>query len=105
MIKNVAYRARTDRQTQGQTDKKVKSEGPIYKILSNDILCFKTVIISGPIKINLLATEHYDICITKLCKHMNAKVTVNSCDSAQVYKNILWYRYVKRDSSLANMII
>ena len=39
VIKTVAYRARTDRQTQGQTDRKVKSEGP--KILSNDIFYFK----------------------------------------------------------------
>ena len=44
--KTVAYRARTDRQTQAQTDKKVKTEGP--RILSNDIFYFRTVIIGGP---------------------------------------------------------
>ena len=37
----------TDRQTQGWTDKSLKTEGPM--ILSNDIFYFKTVIIGGPI--------------------------------------------------------
>ena len=50
VIKTVAYRTRTDTQTQGQT-KKVKTEEPI--ILSNYIFYFKTVmIIGGPINDN-----------------------------------------------------
>ena len=49
VIKTVAYRARTDRQTQARIDKKVKTEGPM--ILSNDTFYFKTVmIIGGPIR-------------------------------------------------------
>ena len=52
VIKTVAYRARTDRQTRHMahvtwTDKSLKTEGP--KILSNYIFYFKTVIIAGPI--------------------------------------------------------
>ena len=42
-IKTVTYRARTD----GQTDRKVKTEG--LNILSNDIFYFKTVTNDGPI--------------------------------------------------------
>ena len=47
MIKTVAYSLRTDRQTDGRTDKSLKTEGPM--ILSIDIFYFKTVIIGGPI--------------------------------------------------------
>ena len=46
VIKTVAYSLRTDRHTQGQTDRNVKTEGP--KIFSNDIFYFKTAIIGGP---------------------------------------------------------
>ena len=45
VIKTLAYRARTDRHTHGQTKVK-KTEGP--KILSNYIFYFKNVIIGGP---------------------------------------------------------
>ena len=41
-----------DRQTHGQTDRKVKYERP--KILSNDIFFFKIDIIGGPISCNFL---------------------------------------------------
>ena len=51
VIKTLAYRANTDRQTDRQThtrtDKSLITEGP--KILSNDIFYFRTVIIGGPI--------------------------------------------------------
>ena len=47
MIKILAYRVDTDRQTDIQTDRKVKTEGP--NILSNNIFYFKTVIVGGPI--------------------------------------------------------
>ena len=51
VIKTVAYRARTDRQTEARTDKKVKTEGPI--ILSNDIFYFKNMMIIGGSIINI----------------------------------------------------
>ena len=68
VIKTVAYRAWTDRQTDRQThgtwtDKRLKTEGP--KILSNYMFYFKTVIIGGPIicRVNLsdrvCAVKHY----------------------------------------------
>ena len=41
MFKTVAYRVDTDRRTDIQTDRKVKTEGP--KILSDDIFYFKTI--------------------------------------------------------------
>ena len=47
MIKTVAYSLRTDRHTHTETDKSLKTEGPM--ILSIDIFYFKTVIIGGPI--------------------------------------------------------
>ena len=63
MIKAVAYRANTDRQTDRHTDtwtyKSLKTEGP--KILSNYIFYFKTVIIGGPII--LLFTYTNMLCI------------------------------------------
>ena len=40
--------SQTDRQKHGQTDRKVKTEGPKNE-LSNDIFYFKTVIIGGPV--------------------------------------------------------
>ena len=50
VIKTVAYRARTDTQT--DTDRqKVKTEGP--KILSNDIFYFNTVMIIGGVLIGI----------------------------------------------------
>ena len=50
VIKTLAYRVDTDRQTETRTEKKKKkkSEGP--NILPNDIFYFKTVISGGPIK-------------------------------------------------------
>ena len=48
VIKTLAYRVWTDRQTHTGTDKSLKTGGP--KILSNYIFYFKTVIIGGPIK-------------------------------------------------------
>ena len=48
MIKTVAYSLRTDKQTDGRTDKSLKTEGPL--ILSNDTFFFKTVIKGGPIR-------------------------------------------------------
>ena len=36
----------THRQTHRHTDKSLKTEG--HKIVSNDIFCFRTVIIGGP---------------------------------------------------------
>ena len=55
VVKNVAYRARTDTQTNAtRTDKKVKTEG--RKILPNDIFFFRTpiIFIVGPILIYIV---------------------------------------------------
>ena len=43
VIKTVAYRSRTDTQTDTRTDKIVKTEGPM--IMSNNIFDFNTVMI------------------------------------------------------------
>ena len=47
VIQTVLKRVPTDRQTHGQTDRKVKTEG--RKTLLNDTFFFKTAILSGQV--------------------------------------------------------